>query len=202
MFDVKIRGKEVAKGSIGVTFMENHLIIDGNKRIELPKAGRLRIEVYGDVRSANVSNCCSVEGSVQEAIVCNQVRCDGFIGACISKYWEGSRVDVDREAFVYFGRDADYWGALQSGGRVSKERVTVIRIEGILGYFNYSVPSMEVHPEIHGSVGRIEVGNCLYVRGTVKYSEASHGVATMNMNPARPNPCSLYKKKMNELYPV
>lgn len=193
--NVTYRGKNI--GSTTRLFISDEgIMMDGGIRAGFGDISKLRIEVYGDVADCRVGNMLSVEGNVSNVKVGNCITVEGFCETCLTTMSGNmSSVNVSKDAFVFFGREAEYWDAVKYHIPLNETKATVLRVDGGLVSFEIGHFSMaSCHPEIHGNLGYGEVGNSLLVRGNIKNAFAGNRCyATCGLG-TRPNPVKVYKE--------
>lgn len=186
-------GKQSIEGVSNVIVNSDNIITDRGT-IPLGKVSVLRIEVRGLIDKVKSNNCCSIKGDVYACQVGNYVQVDGMLMSCRRSPTEQSRVQVDREAFVFFGNDEKYWDAFKHGFPLSIAKAKVLHIDGNLFSIESATSNIETHLEVYGKVKMAKVSNILYVRGTAVEAIAPRGVCTMGAK-NRPDPRQLYKTK-------
>lgn len=116
-----------------------------------------RIEVNGNVKSADFGNCGTVIGDISVAEVGGSIYNDGFVETAIPQYGRPGESSVELDRYVHITDEDER----DKGGK----RAVVIHINGDIRSLKENAVNVSMLSIIKGNVNRIRCGNVLSCKG-------------------------------------
>lgn len=124
---------------------------------------KLRIEQHGNLNNLHASNCATVVGNIEEAIVGNCLNVEGFV---VNYKCTRDSIKLSKDIKILCGLQAEK--VYKQYYRADKRRTRIIHIEGDINKLKTDISNIQLKTDIIGSVNKAIVDNTLGVKGIVK----------------------------------
>ena len=150
------------------------------RKVKLIPETEILIEVNGFVETLDSENCATIYGDVQSVEAGNCCHVEGYV----KNFPKDKEIQVDRTIKVCHGNEERKRSAFEHHFPYNEVQYDIVQIEGDLTSFSDKAGLETV---ICGSVDTAQIGNSVWVKGTVDFVSAGNRIfCTMGESNAKP----------------